>query len=83
MRAMRTQVKTELCRYQEAPWAPQAGGPFDWAWRITRPSGDRITGAYKGKKADAQRKVKAIAKRMQALTCGDSNFRAFKVRASG
>lgn len=61
-------VKTELCPYADAPWAP-AGGSFDWAWRVSRPSGDSVTGAYKGKKSEAQRKVKAIAQRMKKNGC--------------
>ncbi|HHJ80131.1 MAG TPA: hypothetical protein ENJ65_00695 [Candidatus Tenderia electrophaga] len=79
---MRNQVKTELCRYDDAPWAPRVGKSFDWAWRVTRPSGDSITGACNGKKSEVVRKVKVIAKRMQKLTCGDANFRAFKVKVN-
>lgn len=80
MSAMHNHVKTELCRYEEAAWAPLMPGA-DWAWRVTSPSGQTIAGALKGKKAEAQGRVKAIAKKMKKIASGDIT-RVFRIRAS-
>ena len=73
-------VKTELCRYEEAAWAPLLPGA-DWAWRVTGPSGQTITGALKGNKTEAQGRAKAIARKMKKVTCGDIT-RVFRIRAN-
>lgn len=42
---MRPQLKVEIMRAADAPWAPQVGGcTFRWAWRVRSESGDLITG---------------------------------------
>ncbi len=84
MTAIHNRVKTELCPYEDASWAHHlSGGKFDWAWRVSRPSGDSITGAYKGKKADAQRKVNAIAKRMKKIAVGTGSYGVFRIKNEG
>ena len=82
MSTMHNHVKTELCRYEEAAWAPLLPGA-DWAWRVSRPSGDSITGACKGKKSEAQRKVNAIAKRMKKMASGVGSYGSFKIKNEG
>ena len=77
---MRAKIKTELCRYEEAAWAPLLPGA-DWAWRVTSPSGSSIAGAIKGKKSEAQSRAKAIAQKMKKMACGDIT-RVFRIRAN-
>ncbi len=84
MTATHNRVKTELCPYVDAPWAHHLpGGKFDWAWRVSRPSGDSITGALKGKKADAIRRVKDVAKRMQKIAVGTGSYGVFRIKNEG
>ncbi len=60
----------EVCAYTEAPWAPRDIQDFQWAWRVTSPNGNRITGACNGTKSHAQGQAQRAANCMTKAYLG-------------
>lgn len=44
-------VRVEICRPRQAAWVGTEGMGFDWAWRVTGPGGNVVTGLRKGSRA--------------------------------
>jgi len=62
----------EVMPYDQADWAPAFNGTsFDWAYRVTAPSGDSLTAAVKGSKKFAKDKAQRAADRLLHLARGE------------
>lgn len=59
----RARIAIEICAYDQAPWAPWLVGAR-WAYRVTTPAGNVITGATKRNRADAEREAEACARKL-------------------
>lgn len=61
-------IEIEFSLFKHANWAPSVPGQsFDWAYRVTSETGNQVIGTCNGKKSDAQKKAKAVAKKMTEL----------------
>ncbi len=70
-----------VCRYEDAPWAPAINGAkFKWAWSVTGPGGNTLTGATNRNKTDATKMAKTIARRMHVLAYGGTNLYHFRIK---
>ena len=56
-------TNVEIVRYNDAPWAPRVPGAT-WAYRITTPSGNVITGARRDTEENVKRRAAACAARL-------------------
>lgn len=62
----------EVAPYDQAEWAPAfAGCSFDWAYRVTAPSGEVLKAAVKGAEKYAKDKAQRAADRMLHLARGE------------
>lgn len=72
-------VRVEICRPRQAAWVGTEGMGFDWAWRVTGPGGNVVTGLRKGSRAHAEKVAKGIARRLRLISEGSAKAYTFHV----
>lgn len=73
-------IEIEFCVFKLASWAPNIDGQsFDWAYRVTSPTGNQVIGVSNGKKSTAKQKAQAVANKMKELAVNGTGKFKFSI----